>query len=60
MSRDGLGPVTAFGHISGDHPHPSVAQGSQKGELWVAWEDSEPGAAGAMVKEAYVARLSCP
>ncbi|HQY62704.1 MAG TPA: serine/threonine-protein kinase, partial [Polyangiaceae bacterium] len=60
VSRDGLGPVTAFGHISGDHPHPSVAQGSQKGELWVAWEDSEPGAAGAMVKEAYVARLSCP
>ncbi len=60
VSRDGLGTVTSFGHVGGDHPRPSLAQGAEKGEIWIAWEDFEPGGAGTVVKEAYVARLACP
>jgi serine/threonine-protein kinase len=60
VTRDGAGPFTAFGHVAGDHPRPSIAQGSEKGELWVAWEDAEPVGGTSFSKESYVARLQCP
>jgi serine/threonine-protein kinase len=59
VNRDGPGPATSFGHIAGDHPRPSIAQGSEKGELWIAWEDAEASGS-TFAKEAYVARLTCP
>ena len=59
VSGDGVGPITTFGHVGGDHPKPSLAQGSEKGEVWIAWEDSEP-TGSSFTKESYVARLVCP
>ncbi len=60
VTRDGLGATTSFGRVYGDHPRPSIAQGTGPGEWWIAWEDSEPGTTSALVKEAYVVRLACP
>jgi len=60
VTRDGVGAVTSFGHVAGDHPKPSLAQGAEKGEVWIAWEDSEPAGAASFAKESYVARLACP
>jgi serine/threonine-protein kinase len=54
LSRDGLGPLSAFGRVTGDQPRPSIAPGKRAGEWLVAWQDTE-----SFHSEVHVARLTC-
>jgi eukaryotic-like serine/threonine-protein kinase len=54
VTRDGIGPRSAFGKISGDQPRASLAPGRTDGEWYVSWLETEGGKG-----EPYVARLSC-
>jgi serine/threonine-protein kinase len=54
ISRDGIGPPTAFAKVTGDQPRPWVAPGRAHGEWVASWLDGEAGHA-----EAFMARLQC-
>ncbi len=55
VSRSGVGEGSPVARIIGsDHPRPWIAPGAQKGEWYVAWEDTEAGHT-----EPYAARVSC-
>jgi hypothetical protein len=58
LTRDGLGPVSTFGKISGEQPRPAITGARVAGEWLVAWQDAE-GVAGAIHNEANVARIAC-
>jgi eukaryotic-like serine/threonine-protein kinase len=57
LSRDGVSAPSILAKISGDHPRPWLASGLQKGEWWVAWEDTESSTT--TPHEPYVARVLC-
>jgi serine/threonine-protein kinase len=54
ISRDGVGPSSLFGRVSGDVPRPWITAGRQRGEWLVSWLDMESGHA-----EPLMARLQC-
>jgi serine/threonine-protein kinase len=39
LSRDGVGPPSIVGKVSGDQPRPFLAKGEARGEWYVAWQD---------------------
>ncbi len=54
LTRDGVGPSSTLGKVTGDQPRPWLAAGKAKGEWYLAWQDAE-----AAHTEAYVARVVC-
>ena len=54
LTRDGIGPVSTFGRVTGEQPRPSIAPGKNPGEWLVAWQDTET-----FHTEVHVARLVC-
>jgi serine/threonine-protein kinase len=54
LTRDGLGPVSVVGKVSGDQPRPALAGARTAGEWLVAWQDAEGNHA-----EVHVARAVC-
>jgi len=59
VSRDGVGVQSVFARALGDHPRPHLAGGMEKGDWFVAWEDSEPASGANFAREVYAARLRC-
>ena len=54
VSRDGLGPSSIVGKVSGFQPYPALAPGKSTGEWYVSWRDYESGHL-----ESFVARVRC-
>jgi hypothetical protein len=54
LSRDGLGPVSVLGKVTGEQPRPSLAAGKGKGDFWLAWQDFESGHT-----EAWLTKVAC-
>jgi len=54
LTRDGIGSGSTIARISNEQPRPWIANGSTKGEWYVAWQDFESGHT-----EAYAARVVC-
>lgn len=55
INRDGLGPETVLGQVTGYQPVPDLVPGLEPGEWYVAWRDYESGHL-----EAFLGRVKCP